>query len=264
MGEPGLKPNASNAQSILEFRTAENSAAYLLPKLQSMKESNPSLELLDVGSGPGAIAICFAKLIPDGQVTAVDLNEKILPQARSMAESTGVTNIKFQQADVYSLPFPDDTFDITHCHQMLTHLKAPWDALREMLRVTKPGGIVAAREGDQESECFWPGLPGLSKFKNLVSHALKAAGGVPTGGRQLLSWALKAGVKPDRITTSYGGWCYRTQAEKNLWGMSSPSNLKATVNDHISNYDSCSPSDGQHYTWWVRKSWARVWTGHAE
>jgi ubiquinone/menaquinone biosynthesis C-methylase UbiE len=75
--------------------------------------------------------------------------------ALTIAEMAGIKNIEFQQGDAYKLPFADETFDITFCHQMLTHLKAPWDELREMLRVTKPGGIVAAREGDLETECIW-------------------------------------------------------------------------------------------------------------
>jgi hypothetical protein len=59
------KPGHPPVQAILhEVRTAENSAAYLLPKLQSIKESNPHLTLLDVGAGSGTISVSFAKLIP--------------------------------------------------------------------------------------------------------------------------------------------------------------------------------------------------------
>lgn len=63
------------------------------------------------------------------------------------------------------------TFDVTHCHQVLTHLPRPADALREILRVTRAGGVVVAREGDLETECVWPELPGMT----------------PKAGRQLLS-----------------------------------------------------------------------------
>ena len=209
-----------------ELRTAENSAAYVLAKLQSMKESNPHLTLLDVGAGSGTISATFAKAIPDGHVTAVDVNPKILPRARAVAEMAGLKNIDFQQGDVYKLPFADGTFDIAFCHQMLTHLKAPWDALREMLRVTKPGGIVAAREGDYETECIWPESPGLSKFHKFTAETMSATGGTPTAGRQLLSWALKAGVERDQITLSYSPWSYDTPSDKRIWGRS-PSYLTA-------------------------------------
>jgi len=212
---PSEKPGYPPAQAILhEVRTAENSAAYLLPKLQSMKESNPHLTLLDVGAGSGTISVSFAKLIPDGHVTGVDLNPNILPRARAVAEMAGVKNIEFQQGNVYKLPFADETFDVTFCHQVLIHIGTPWDALREMLRVTKRGGIVAAREGDYETECVWPELPELFKFHKLMAGLMSAGGGTPTAGRQLVSWALKAGVERSQITLSYCTSSYHTPSDR--------------------------------------------------
>ena len=214
---PSEKPAHPPAQATLhEVRTAENSHVYLLPRLQSMKESNPHLKLLDVGAGSGTISVSFAKLIPDGHVTGVDLNPNILPRARAVAEMAGVKNIEFQQASVFELPFADETFDVTVCHQVLIHIGNPWDALREMLRVTKRGGIVAAREGDYETECIWPELPELSKFHKLMVGHMSTGGGTPTAGRQLFSWALKAGVEPSQITFSYGTSSYHTPSSKKI------------------------------------------------
>ncbi|RQM08401.1 hypothetical protein DH86_00002647 [Scytalidium sp. 3C] len=205
------KPAHPPAQATLhEVRTAENSAAYLLPKLQSIKESNPNLKLLDVGAGSGTISVSFAKLIPDGHVTGIDLNPNILPRARAVAEMAGVKNIEFQQGSVFELPFADETFEIT----VLIHIGNPWDALREMLRVTKRGGIVAAREGDYETECIWPELPELSKFHKLMAGLMSSGGGTPTAGRQLLSWALKAGIESSKVTLSYSTLSYNTASER--------------------------------------------------
>lgn len=179
-----------------------------------MKESNPHLTLLDVGAGSGTISVSFAKLIPDGHVTGIDLNPNILPRARAVAEMAGVKNIEFQQGNVYKLPFADETFDVTFCHQVLIHIGTPWDALREMLRVTKAGGIVAAREGDYETESVWPELSELCKFHKLMAGLMSAGGGTPTAGRQLLSWALKAGAERSQITLSYSTSSYHTPSEK--------------------------------------------------
>src|ERR1700712_3216862 len=128
----------------------------------------------------------------------------------------GVKNIEWQQGSIYKLPFADETFDVTICHQVLVHIGTPWDALREMLRVTKRGGIVAAREGDYETECIWPELPELSKFHKLMAGLMSAGGGTPTAGRQLLSWALKAGVKQSQITLSYSTWSYHTPSRRKI------------------------------------------------
>ncbi|KAI1774581.1 S-adenosyl-L-methionine-dependent methyltransferase [Hypoxylon cercidicola] len=128
-------------------------AAYLLKRLEALQQSNPKSALLDVGAGSGTISITLAKAIPEGRVIASDVKQDIPTRAQAIAESEGVKNIEFQQAGAYKLPFADGTFHVTHCHQVLCHLKASSDTLREMLRVTKPGGLVAVREGDLESDC---------------------------------------------------------------------------------------------------------------
>ena len=96
MEQAAQKPEGPAAQATHhELRTAENSAIYLQTKLQSLKEANTHLTLLDVGTGSGTIAVTFAKSIPQGHVTGVDLNEGILPRARVVAEMENVKNIEF-------------------------------------------------------------------------------------------------------------------------------------------------------------------------
>ncbi|KAJ8127519.1 hypothetical protein O1611_g6116 [Lasiodiplodia mahajangana] len=201
----------------MESRTINNCAFHLLESLDRLKESNPKLKLLDVGGGPGSITIGFAQRLPDGHITTVDLDPQALAKAKINAYEAGVSNIEFHTADVHELPFADDTFDITHCHQVLTHVRNPADALREMLRVTKPHGVVAAREGDHETECFWPRVPGLVYFHDFVSKMMKASGGTPNAGRQLLSWAIQAGVDRRKITHKYGTSYYSATDEKRVW-----------------------------------------------
>lgn len=69
--------------------------------------------------------------------------------ATAAGAGAGATNVQFRRADAYRLPFADGAFDVTHCHQIPCHMDAPADALREMLRVTRPGGLVAARGADR-------------------------------------------------------------------------------------------------------------------
>ncbi|KAK7739672.1 hypothetical protein SLS53_005639 [Cytospora paraplurivora] len=218
--EPAASPRAIHGVHH-ELRTAENSAGYLLSVLREKHRANPNLKLLDVGTRSGTISATLAQAIqPDGRVVATDSNSDVLKRAQAVAEEAGVVNIEFQQANIADgLPFEDATFDITHCHQLLTHLPRPVDALREMLRVTKPGGIVAAREGDLETECVWPELPGMVKFHAFTLKFIQMNGGTPKAGRQLLSWALAvgSGVSRDHITPSYGTWCYHEPNEKKAW-----------------------------------------------
>ncbi|KAK4110384.1 S-adenosyl-L-methionine-dependent methyltransferase [Canariomyces notabilis] len=210
-------------KDVFEFfthRTAYNSAAYLIPTLERMKQENPRLRLLDVGAGAGSVSATFAQIIgPEGHVVCTDLAPSVLPQAEAFAESLGVKNIEFKTADVHQLPFENDSFDVVHCHQLFGHIKDPVAALREMLRVTKPGGVVAAREGDRETEIIWPPLPGLKKWHEYVfdSKVAQVHGGTLTAGRQLLAWALEAGVKRNQIEVSYGTWLTSEEATKMVY-----------------------------------------------
>ena len=139
----------------------------------SLSSSNATLELtlLDVGAGSASISASFAKLVAanGGRITAIDFNPLVLERRpRQLQTKYGLSkeeadSISFHIADPHSLPFPNNTFDITYSHQVLAHNKGQPEILREMLRVTKPGGVVAAREGDTETERFWPALPGLLK-----------------------------------------------------------------------------------------------------
>lgn len=201
-----------------EQRTAQNSCAYLLPTLTSKALVNPALKILDVGAGSGTISITLAQHIPKGQVKATDVNPLILPRAEALAVSAGVANISFQVADAYKLPFSDESFDVTHCHQVLCHLENPWEVLGEMLRVTKTGGIVAVREGDYRSEAVWPEMEALVKFHELVVGMMEGGGGSSTAGRELVSWALKAGVQREQITATYAAWGYCKREDKEIWG----------------------------------------------
>src|SRR3954466_14480138 len=124
------------------WRTAENSAAYLLPRLSS------GTTVLDVGCGPGTITAEFAMLVTPARVTALEVTEPALDLARAEITRRGLTNVDFAAGDVHALDFADDTFDVVHAHQVLQHVGDPVAALREMRRVTRPGGIVAIRDSD--------------------------------------------------------------------------------------------------------------------
>lgn len=189
-------------------RTAATSAAYLLPFLK------PTDRLLDVGSGPGTITVDLAGLVAHVTATEVGPDEVALTQAT--AAERDVRNVEVGIADVHALPFADATFDVTHAHQVLQHVADPVQALREMARVTKPGGIVAVRESDYSGFCWWPELPALDEWLRLYDAAARANGGEPDAGRRLLSWAHAAGLSDATPTSST--WCYATPEDRTWWG----------------------------------------------
>ncbi|MFF8598259.1 class I SAM-dependent methyltransferase [Streptomyces sp. NPDC015232] len=191
------------------WRTVENSAAYLVPELR------PGLDVLDVGCGPGTISADLAERVAPGRVTAVDAAEDVLVKARAAAAERGVDNIDFAVADVHALDFPDDSFDIVHAHQVLQHVGDPVRALREMRRVCRPGGVVAARDSDYGAFTWYPRPAGLDAWQDLYQRVARANGGEPDAGRRLLSWAHRAGFTD--VTASAGVWCFASPEERAWW-----------------------------------------------
>ncbi|WP_328500932.1 methyltransferase domain-containing protein [Streptomyces sp. NBC_00457] len=191
------------------WRTAANSAAYLLGSL------TPRMRILDIGCGPGTITADLAALVPEGHVTGVDRAPEILDRARDTAAERGLTNTGFAVADVHALDFPDDTFCVVHAHQVLQHVGDPVRALREMVRVTKPGGFIAVRDADYAAMTWYPASSGLDDWLDLYRRVARANGGEPDAGRRLKSWALAAGLTD--ITATSGTWTYSAPDERAWW-----------------------------------------------
>ncbi|MEV5510006.1 class I SAM-dependent methyltransferase [Streptomyces orinoci] len=191
------------------WRTAANSAAYLLPELR------PAMRILDIGCGPGTITADLAALVPQGRVTGLDPAGDVLERARAVAAERGLDNVEFTTGDVRALRFPDGSFDVVHAHQVLQHLGDPVGALREMRRVSRPGGLIAVRDSDYAAMHWYPLLPGLDEWQRLYMRVARAGGGEPDAGRRLLSWARSAGLT--EVTATASAWCFATPADRAWW-----------------------------------------------
>ncbi|NGO69851.1 methyltransferase domain-containing protein [Streptomyces boncukensis] len=191
------------------WRTAANSAAYLLPRL------SPGLRVLDLGCGPGTITADLAALVPQGSVTGLDASEGVLEQARAEAAGRGLRNVTFERGDVHALPYPDGSFQVVHAHQTLQHVGDPAHALREMRRVCEPGGTVAVRDADYGGMRWYPDVPGLVHWLDLYGRVARANGGAPDAGRRLHAWAREAGFTDVAVSTST--WTYATPGERSWW-----------------------------------------------
>lgn len=216
------------------WRTAENSAGYLLPHLKTTDT------LLDVGAGPGTITADLAGLVH--RVTATEVGAKELSLAQETATGRRITNIDFTVADVHAMQFADDTFDVVHAHQVLQHVGDPVQALREMARVCKPGGIIAVRDSDYAAFTWWPQIPELDDWMDLYQSAARANGGEPDAGRRLFSWAREAGLRD--VTASSSTWCFATPEDRQWWGgMWADRILKSAMTHQILNEGAAEEAD---------------------
>ena len=203
-----------HAEPVLQshrWRTAENSAAYLLPLLR------PGMDLLDVGCGPGTLTADLALRVAPGRVLGLDASADPLEEARAAAGRAGA-QVTFVVGDVYALDLPDASFDVVHAHQVLQHLTDPVAALREMARVCRPGGVVAVRDVDYATFTWFPANPGLDRWLELYSAVARANRAEPDAGRRLIAWAHAAGLKD--LTATASSWCYASPQEREWWGNS--------------------------------------------
>lgn len=202
--------HSSSVLQTHKWRTLANSAPYIIPYI------HPHMHILDIGCGPGTISVDFARHVPQGQVTGIEYVPEPLEQARALATSQGIKNITFQVGNIHALGFPDNSFDIVHVHQVLQHIADPVQALREMRRVVKPGGVVAARES---AEYVWyPENEGVRAWWALTEKLSALKGCTACPGRFIHVWAREAGFSPDQVKAGAGAWCFSSPEERAYWG----------------------------------------------
>jgi 2-polyprenyl-3-methyl-5-hydroxy-6-metoxy-1,4-benzoquinol methylase len=202
-----------HAESVLKshrWRTAENSAGYLLPRLDE------GARILDVGCGPGTITVDLARIATAGSVVGLDRSEAVIGEARTTAQQAGVANVEFRVGDVYALDHQPASFDVVHAHQVLQHLSDPVAALREMGRVCKPDGLVAVRDSDYSAFTWWPAVPELDEWLDLYREVARGNDAEPDAGRRLKSWALAAGLEV--VSSTAGVWCFASPEDVAWWG----------------------------------------------
>jgi SAM-dependent methyltransferase len=191
------------------WRTAANSAAYLLGDLR------PGLDLLDVGCGPGTITVDLARLVAPGRVVGIDRAAEVVARARAYAAAQGVS-VELEAGDVYALPFAEASFDVVHAHQVLQHLSDPVRAMAEMRRVLRPGGLLAVRDSDYACFAWAPLDPLLARWLELYHAVARRNAGEPDAGRFLKGWALAAGFRDVRASSST--WTYADAESCAWWG----------------------------------------------
>jgi ubiquinone/menaquinone biosynthesis C-methylase UbiE len=153
----------------------------------------PGLRVLDAGCGAGAVTRELCELVgPTGQVTALEPGARLLSQAR--ATLAAFDTVTFVQAGLPSTGLPEATFDLVWCHLVLEHLRDPEAAVRELVRVVKPGGRVVVCDVDGNGLLNWPQPALVDDGVARVLAALEAAGVDLYVGRKLHHLLWRAGL----------------------------------------------------------------------
>jgi ubiquinone/menaquinone biosynthesis C-methylase UbiE len=150
-------------------------------------------KVLEAGCGTGAQTIILAQNNPDSQFISIDISKDSLKTAAERMRACNVTNVNFQQADLFKLPFESEFFDHIFVCFVLEHLEDPVAALVRLGRVLKKGGTITAIEGDHGSfYCYPESREALLAFECLIRIQAQLKGNSMIG-RQLYPLLNKAG-----------------------------------------------------------------------
>jgi SAM-dependent methyltransferase len=149
--------------------------------------------VLEAGCGVGAQTVTLAARSPDARFTSIDINSQSIDAARQRARAAGLTNVTFQQADIFSLPFEANSFDHVFVCFVLEHLAQPIEALTRLKRLLKPGGAITVIEGDHGSTYFHPDSLAARAAIRCQITLQQQAGGNALIGRQLYPLMIASG-----------------------------------------------------------------------
>lgn len=119
---------------------------------------SPGYSVLDVAAGTGEPGLTAAALVPDGSVILTDLSDGMIRVAAGKAEDRRLGNVRTAVSDVADLPFDDGTFDVVFCRFGFMFFPDMRAALREMVRVAKPGARITAAVWSRAAENPWASL----------------------------------------------------------------------------------------------------------
>ena len=174
--------HTANATAFMSARNLDTHGGFVLPLLE------PGMEVLDAGCGPGSITLDLAQAVLPGRVIGIDRETAQTQRGARIAEGCQITNVHFQTASVYELPFENTSFDLVFSHALFEHLADPAAALAEFRRVLRPGGMVALCSPDWNAFDITPYPDAVGKAIHAYRHLQAQNGGSTAAGARLAEW----------------------------------------------------------------------------
>jgi SAM-dependent methyltransferase len=151
---------------------------------------------VDVGCGAlGALRVLSRKVGPSGQVLGVDVDSKLLSAAEQFVAAEKLTNVELKKLDVFAAELPAESFDCVHVRFMFAPLGRADELLRQLVRITKRGGMIVVQEPDSASWDFEPSDEAWRQLKHEILHAFRLGGGDFDAGRKLWRQFAEAGFQ---------------------------------------------------------------------
>jgi SAM-dependent methyltransferase len=177
-----------------ETQRLSDQARTLADLLHGDTQYEAGSKVLEIGCGVGAQTVQLVTRSPGIELTAVDISEESLVQAKArVAAEAPTAQVDWRIGDLLDLPFEDGQFDHLFICFVLEHLREPRQALVALRRLVRPGGSITVIEGDHESAFFHPRSADAAAVINCLVDLQAAAGGDGLIGRQLQPLLVSAG-----------------------------------------------------------------------
>src|ERR1700730_1404680 len=183
-----------------ENERLRDQAGTLVDLLHSDTAYPAGSSVLEVGCGVGAQTVTLAQRSPGARFTSVDLSAESIVAAKRKADSAGLTNVEFRQADIFALPFSTESFDHVFVCFVLEHLSQPVEALAILKSLLSPAGNITVIEGDHGSAYFYPDSPAAHAAIQSQIELQRKIGGNALVGRQLYPMMIEAGFGGVRVS----------------------------------------------------------------
>jgi SAM-dependent methyltransferase len=172
----------------------QDQASTLVELLHKDTAYERGARVLEAGCGVGAQTVTLAARSPGAEILSMDVSAASLAEAERKVRAAGLTNVRFQQADIFHLPFGAESFDHVFVCFVLEHLAAPVAALQALQTVLKPGGSMTVIEGDHGSAYFYPDSAAARRAIQCQVELQARAGGDALIGRSLYPLLKAAGL----------------------------------------------------------------------
>jgi SAM-dependent methyltransferase len=183
-----------------EHERLQDQAGTLIDILHGDTDYSAGSQVLEAGCGVGAQTVTLARRSPEALFTSVDISPDSLRAAKAATQAAGLTNVRFEQADVFDLPFEPESFDHIFICFLLEHLPSPVAALAMLMRLLKTGGSVTVIEGDHGSTYFHPDSEAAHEAIRCQVELQRLGGGNAQIGRQLYPLMIEAGLEEVRVS----------------------------------------------------------------
>jgi len=169
----------------------------------------------DLGCGPGTLEAEIGARYPGVRLTGIERSESYCATARE--RTARLAGVEIRHGDATTTGLPDDMFDVTFCRYLLEHVASAADVVREMVRITRPGGRIVAQENDLLYVVYYPEIAGHAEVMDRFCELQSQMGGDPFIGRKLFSLFDRQDVESVDLDISAENYTARCPTAFRAW-----------------------------------------------